>query len=330
MRNPNKVYLSELARKVIDEYPEVKGDRTRARILFKKHPDKFKDLESARSSIRLITGNIGISNRAKMALNPEHAKYLEYPELPKEAIAPPLVNNGGITLEHERMVIWNDLHGPWFDKDAINWALKNSDADVLYLNGDVVDFYWLSRFLKESHINTTFENELESINIFFQWLHDKFDTIYYKLANHEDRLPHYLASKTPEVSRLKEFQAENLLHLKDFNIKVVGTHQHAEFGDLDVIHGHEVRLLGSVNIAQSLAKAWQGYKGKMEVKVLAGHSHIFNYGVINNPDGTKAYGWINACLCQRAVGYAPKNRWQHGITHVTQTAKGTLVEPLKK
>jgi hypothetical protein len=329
MKAKDKTYLSDLARKVIDDYPDVKADQTRARILLKLHPDKFDDLENARSVVRFVTGNQGKKNRERVN-NSDYRDYLEYPPLPKEAVAPPLVNNGAVKLDHERMVVWNDLHGPWFDMDAINWALKNSDADVLYLNGDVVDFYWLSRFLKESHINTTFVNELESINIFFQWLHDKFDTIYYKLANHEDRLPHYLVSKSPEITRLKELQAENLLHLKDFNIKVIGTHQHAEIGDLDVLHGHEIRVSGSVNLGQSIAKAWQGYKGRMDVKVLAAHHHIVNYGVINNPDGSKAYGFVNGCLCQRSVSYSPKNRWQHSITHTTQTSKGTEVEILVK
>jgi len=329
MKKKGKTYLSELVRKLIDDYPDLKGNRTRAKILLKQYPNHFKDLESARSAVRFVTGKMGQQNIIRIGDIDEYKKYIEYPPLPKEAVAPPLVNNGAVKLDHDRMVFWNDLHGPWFDMDAINWALKNSDADTLYINGDLSDFYWLSRFLKEN-TNITFDNELESIKTFLKWISDKFDNIYYKLSNHEDRLPHYLVSKAPEISKLKELQAENLLNLKEYNIKVVGTHQHAEIGDLDVIHGHEIRVNGSVNLAQSIARAWQGYKGRMNVKVLAAHHHIVNQGVINNPDGSKAYGWVNGCLCQRAVGYSPKNRWQHSIAHATQTSKGTEVEILVK
>lgn len=318
--------LTDLARKVIDDYPEVTANRRRAIILMQLYPDKFNSVEDARSTVRSVVGSHGIDHR-KNIVRPELTKYYQS-SLP-DIVSPPQVDNTPYIIKEDRAVVWNDLHGPWFEKEAIEMALVKSDADTLILNGDVADFYWISRFHKDPKMAVRFEVELQKIRDFLFWVRDKFDAVYYKLANHEDRLPNFLSQNAKEIANLPELQTENLLNFNSLNIKVVGTHQHMEFDDLDLVHGHELRVMGGVNLGLSYAKAWQGYKGKMDVKILAAHHHRFNYGVINNPDGTKAYGWVNGCLCQRSVGYAPKNNWQHGITHITKTEKGAIVEPLK-
>lgn len=318
--------LTTLARKLIDDYPEVTANRRRAIMLTQLYPDKFKSIEQARDTVRKVVGANGCYERSKYR-NPEYLKYF-HSTLP-DIVAPPQVDNSAYVIEDDRMVIWNDLHGPWFDRDAIEKALRESDSDTLYVNGDIADFYWVSRYHKDRAMQVRFHHELEKIREFLRWVRDKFETVYVKMANHEDRLPIYLAGNAGDIANLPELQTENLLHFNELGIKIVTTHQHAEFGDLDIIHGHEVRVMGGVNLGLSYAKAWQGYKGKMDVKILAAHHHRFNYGVINNPDGTKAYGWVNGCLCQKSVGYAPKNAWQHGITHVTKSEKGTIVEPIK-
>lgn len=318
--------LTDLARKVIDDYPEITANRRRAIILTQEYPTKFKTIEDARTVVRTVVGAHGDRNRRKLS-NPECTKYFRS-TLP-DIVSPPQVDNSPYELKEERIVVWNDLHGPWFQKDAIERALVESDADTLLLNGDVADFYWISRFHKDPKMQVRFEIELQKIRDFLFWVRDKFDTVYYKLANHEDRLPSFLANNAKEIANLPELQTENILGFESLGIKVIGTHQHGVFDDLDIVHGHELRVMGGVNLGISYAKAWQGYTGRMEVKILAAHHHRFNQGVINNPDGTKAYGWVNGCLCQRAVGYAPKNSWQHGITHITKTSKGAIVEPLK-
>lgn len=317
---------ADLARKVIDDYPEVTANRRRAAILCAEHPKIFKTVEQARTVVRDVVGSNGTASRRKFS-DPELTKYFRS-NLP-DIVSPPQVDNSPYIVKEERAVIWNDLHGPWFDKEAIERALVESDSDTLILNGDVADFYWVSRFHKDPKMAVRFEIELQKIRDFLFWVRDKFDNVYYKLANHEDRLPFFLANNAKELANLPELQTENLLNFEALNIKVVGTHQHIEFDDLDIIHGHELKIMGGVNLGLSYAKAWQGYKGRMGVKILAAHHHRFNQGVINNSDGSKAYGWVNGCLCQRAVGYSPKNNWQHGITHVTKSSKGVIVEPLK-
>jgi len=322
----NKEVLSNYVRKLIDDYPDVTADRRRAIMLTNLYPDKFKDIEQARSTVRHVTGVMGYTNRARIK-DKDLTKYF-HSSLP-DIVAPPQVDNSAYVIPEERMVIWNDLHGPWFDRDATERALRESDADTLLINGDLADYYWISRYHKDATMQVRFHHELEKIRQFLVWVRDKFDTVYVKSANHEDRLPIYLAGNAPNIANIPELQQENLLKYNELGIKMITTHQHAEFDDLDIIHGHELRVMGGVNLGISYAKAWQGFKGRMDVKILAAHHHRFNYGVINNPDGTKAYGWVNGCLCSRAVGYAPKNAWQHGITHVTKTSKGVIVEPLK-
>jgi len=318
---------TELIRKFIDENPGITANRRIAIMLCNLYPEVFDDVDNTRTAVRTVVGANGNQHRMKSFTDPEKVKYFRSP-LP-DIVAPPQTNNTAYVIPEERMVVWNDLHGPWFDREAVERALSESDADTLYLNGDVADYFWISKYPKTPQAIVNFEHELEKIKEFLAWVRDKFDTVYFKLANHEDRLPLYLAGNAPQIANMKALQTESLLNFEKLGIKVVGTHQHAEFDDLDIIHGHEVKVLGGVNLGISYAKAWQGFKGRMDVKIMAAHHHRFNSGVINNPDGSKAYGWVNACLCSRAVGYAPKNNWQHGITHVTKTSKGTLVEPLQ-
>ena len=319
--------MADIIRKFLDENPEITAHRRIAIILCDKYPKIFTNVENARSRVRDITGNMGASRRKTN--NHEITKYFRS-TLP-DIVSPPVVDTSAYVIpdDIERMAVWNDLHGPWFEKGAIERALLFSDADTLYLNGDVADFYWLSKFGKDVKMQDRFQHELEKLREFLAWVRDKFDNVYYKLANHEDRLPHYLARNNIELANLPELQPNNLLKLDELGIKIVGSARHAEFGDLDIIHGHEVRIFGGVNLGQSYAKVWQRYKKKMDVRVMFAHHHIFNEGIINNFDGTKAYGYGNGCLCQKSVEYAPKNAWEHGFSMVTRSEKGTIVEPIK-
>jgi len=87
--------------------------------------------------------------------------------------------------------ILSDIHFPYHSLEVLTIAirhLKNSQIDCLYLNGDIMDFYSISRHEKDKDLRD-FKREVDMSRDFLKKLRDLFPTIpiYYKLGNHEQR-----------------------------------------------------------------------------------------------------------------------------------------------
>ena len=84
----------------------------------------------------------------------------------------------------KKIGILSDIHFPYHDLTALTCAikhLKEQEIDCLYLNGDIQDFYSISRHEKEKDMRD-FKREVDMNRDFLQRLRDIFRTIpiYYK------------------------------------------------------------------------------------------------------------------------------------------------------
>ena len=77
-------------------------------------------------------------------------------------------------IKGKEILVLSDIHIPFHDKKALNIALQYAkDCDTILLNGDIIDFYGLSRFIKnpeKSFIN----HEIEIAKEFLQMLRSNF------------------------------------------------------------------------------------------------------------------------------------------------------------
>lgn len=129
-----------------------------------------------------------------------------------------------------KTLVLSDLHIPTQQDDAIDFAVvRNLTADLVILNGDILDLYSVSSFVKRSDV--PLYEELDGAVRFFEWISRKFKDSFIILTrgNHETRLytkvlPHlpdgleYLANLDLLDSLTRPFA--NMLSMNDWFVSV--------------------------------------------------------------------------------------------------------------
>jgi len=283
--------------------------RSVAKTLHDEFPQYFKDVEKARDFIRYITGNKGgeLYEKAKRngsLISDTFGKFeIEEPECPKESFKIPT----GI----ERMLIINDLHFLFMDMQAaeasINYAVSVG-CDAVHLNGDIMDNYQLSKFDKDAN-KAKFHKERDGVKDFLSMLQNLFGNVYYKQGNHENRYEVYLKKNAPAIFSADENNLQSILEFEGSRVQFIDESQITEFGKLAIIHGHEIKGGGSVNIARN--KMLKAY-----TNIAFGHHHTVQQSPMKDLHGNYFMAFSIGCLCDLKPRYMPFNQWMHGFATV--------------
>ena len=213
----------------------------------------------------------------------------------------------------KKIGILSDIHFPYHDLTALTCAikhLKDQEIDCLYLNGDVQDFFSISRH-ETSKDARNLSLEVDMNRDFLQRLRDIFRTIpiYYKLGNHENRFARMLNNEAEEFAQLHDLQFNIFFRLDKLGITMVEDWQGMEMGDLLVLHGHELYGGGGVNPSQNLFN-------KTICNTLIGHVHRTS----NTQKKTGFKEFINTystgCLTHLSPKYMPFSMHNHGFAIV--------------
>lgn len=213
--------------------------------------------------------------------------------------------------EHIKKVgILSDIHFPFHDMPALICAikhLKEQEIDCLYLNGDIFDFYSISRHEKDKDLRD-FAREVEMCRDFVRKLRDIFGRIpiYYKLGNHEDRYARSLQMQAEEFAQIHDLQFEIFFHLDRVQFEIIDTWRGMEMGDLLVLHGHELYGGGGVNPSQNLFN-------KTICNTLIGHVH--RTSTTTKKTGFKQFisTYSTGCLTALSPKYMPFSQHNHGF-----------------
>jgi predicted phosphodiesterase len=213
----------------------------------------------------------------------------------------------------KKIGILSDIHFPYHDLTALTCAikhLKEQEIDCLYLNGDIQDFYSISRHEKEKDMRD-FKREVDMNRDFLQRLRDIFRTIpiYYKLGNHENRFARSLQLQAEEFAQLHDLQFDVFFRLDKLGIIMVEDWQGMEMGDLLVLHGHELYGGGGVNPSQNLFN-------KTICNTLIGHVH--RTSTTQKKTGFKEFinTYSTGCLTLLSPKYMPFSMHNHGFAIV--------------
>ena len=231
-----------------------------------------------------------------------------------------------------RNIIINDLHGIFVDKKALKTALNfimDYRPDILVINGDLVDFYGLSRFDKNPERKLKIQDELDETIEILNDLRNavgRSNPIIYIEGNHEVRLQRFIWTN-PSLVGLKALQLPNMLELEKFNIQFIGvendywkaTSGHYSLGNMLIMHG-DCRLNGA-----SSGK-YSGYSVRntmfnMCSSVAMGHTHKLGMVFHRHPKGINV-GLETGCLCQ----YSGVADWQQGFVSF-ESLNGEIVNP---
>ncbi len=213
----------------------------------------------------------------------------------------------------ERALFLSDIHVPFHDEVALDVAIQFSrffKPNYLFLMGDIVDCYSVSRFDKDPKRRLTLQGEVDATQDTLAVIRKAVGAackVYYVEGNHEYRLERYLWSKAPELGTLRELSVEALLGLSELGITYVSKGK-MEYHGFIVKHGHVIRK-------------WAGYSAHAELEKngksgASGHTH--RLAQIFRTDLTGVHTWIETgCLCDLEPEYMEGQQadWQHGLAY---------------
>ena len=301
-----------------------------ARIIYEENKALYPTLESARANVRYYRGQHGDHNRMNVKTPLEvHGKGHFAIQLgvsnpfglpdSDEDEWPPFDIAKGI----RRLGIMSDVHIPYHNISAVTSAIehfKKVSVDGILLNGDIMDFYMLSRFDKDPR-KRRFSEELEMGREFLKIIRREFEgcPMYYKLGNHEVRFESYMRSKAPELLGMPEYQIDKLLHFGEHDVVLIQDDRIIKAGQLSILHGHEFgrSIFSPVNPAR-------GAYMRAKENVIVGHHHQTSSHMEKSLGGDVVGAWSVGCLCEMYPAYARINKWNHGFAVVDIDTDGSF------
>lgn len=315
--------LKDIVVEYIRKYPNT-PNLTLAKTILKQFP-QMGSLDSVRSLIRYARGCKG-KERRRYAVEDikrdTNSKTNVFDILPEGLKS--FEDWSPVHIHGTSVLILSDIHVPYHNSDALRLAInygKQHKVDTIILNGDIADFYSISKFVRDPR-KVDFEFELEVLKLFLIEIRMAFPKarILYKVGNHEERFEIYCKVKAPELFGMGWTSYENITGCKDLDIEVVKDKRIIKIGKLNVIHGHEFgkTVFDPVNPAR-------GFYMKGKECCLGSHLHRTSEHVETSMDGNVIGCWSTGCLCEMRPEYAPMNKWNLGMAHVTQNEHGFTV-----
>lgn len=315
---------TDIVREYSDQYPDM-GHSQLAHFIFNKYKKKglFSSAENVRSLVRYVRGKRGnVKNK-----NDRHRHETE-----KRSSAPYKCPKGDsekiepfhIPIGHNNLLILSDIHVPYHDERALELAVKHGkDKGVngVLINGDLIDFYAISHFLKDPR-KTNLSHEIEQTIQVLQYLRDSFKNtpIWYAPGNHCRRWELWLMSQAPVLLGIPYFDMSAVLKLNDIGITLLEDKQKVMAGKLTILHGDT--LLRGFGTAVSPAR---NIFMKTNESVLAGHCHKTSEYTAPSMNGGITTCWTTGCLCDLEPAYNPHiNGYNHGFAIVEFDKDGTF------
>ena len=208
------------------------------------------------------------------------------------------------------IIVASDIHFPYQDNKAVKAFLNETNKrkpEVIVLNGDLLDFYKLSKFSKDPAGKNP-EEEIEMCKTFLKKLRKEVGKeckIYYTIGNHSARLRKYILDNAPMVASLME-NVFSLLKLEEPD--VVGC---ASLLVNDVFLFKHGSRLGNKSGLSAIKELEAHY-----LSGASGHTHrLSRYSVRK---AGRRFLWLETgCLCDLNPEYMIDPDWEQGLGIIT-------------
>ena len=319
---------ADLARKYRDIHGMEMNTRKLSRIMYDENNLIFKDLEDARTTLRYIEGKKGNREAEKI----KDTKYLMTEARPLNPYSLPVSEETEyLPFEikgYKRAAIFSDIHVPYHSIDCITSAIdfcKKEKPDVLLLNGDTIDCFRLSKYVKDPR-KRSFKQELDTFKALIDVFKKELDCkIVFKLGNHEERYENFLFEKAKELVGIEEFEFENIIKARANGIDVVSDKRVIKLNDLFAIHGHE--YVGGISAPVNPAR---GLFLRGKVSCIQGHNHQTSEHTEPTMSGKMITTWSTGTMSQLHPKFCPLNKWNHGFAMVELDSNGIDFEVRNK
>jgi len=216
-----------------------------------------------------------------------------------------------LPVADNKILLLSDVHIPFHNIPALTAALKvgvDRGVNTIYINGDGIDFYGISRFEKEKRLRSL-KNEIDQFREFIGIINSLFPLArrYYKLGNHCARWDSYIRQNAKEFEDIEDFAFANVMRLNQTEWNIIGDRDFAKAGKLHILHGHELaQAVSPVNPARGV------YLKAMQSTIVA-HHHRTSEHSGKNIGGDFITCWSTGCLSQLRPKYNPLASYNHGF-----------------
>lgn len=317
MRTPHTRYAREVLIPLV-----LSGEINKmeaARMLSEK---SGKPVEISRGYIRQLTGANG---KGKTTIKPIQVMKSNIAEGLSRIKKQELPEKKELNLTGCKALILSDVHIPHHSPEAVEAALQfgvDEGADTIILNGDIVDFYQISRWEREP-LMMGIEEELIGLQKLFALLRELFPKarVIYREGNHEERLRAYVLKNAKEFAMLDMLKFPQLIGADKYNIQILNKRDILKLGKLNVLHGHEFgeSVFSPVNPARGLFL-------RAKASAIIGHHHQSSHHAEGNINGDRVGCWSLGCLCDLDPPYRPYayTKWNHGFAFVKVAKDGAF------
>lgn len=316
-----------LARELLEQFPRHSQNAI-ARMLLKKHPLRFDSMDNARRAVRHclphVKSHSDVKKVSSYAPKPKDIDTPTPPPIPESLSKPWLPYR----LKGKRILILSDVHMPYHDQAALDAALAHGDTfqpDVVLLNGDIADFYTISRYERNPE-SRPFSDEIKAVRQFLAHLRARYPDarIVYKMGNHEERWWSFIWRKAPELLGIDLADFSELVYARQNKIEIIGEQRIIQIGLLSVLHGHELPkgLTNPVNPARG------AFLRTIDI-VLIGHHHRTSENTETSMLDRTITTWSTGCLCTLHPEYMRINKHNHGFATVESDGRDFTVRNMR-
>lgn len=218
-----------------------------------------------------------------------------------------------------RVLNGGDFHFPDNNEYATaKFILSAKNADTIIINGDLCDFYAISKHNPDPRRKDTLQDELDQAYEFLYELRTAAPEarIHFNSGNHEDRMKRFLRSNATALESLRCLTLEALLRFDELDISSAGTNG-ILVGEDRVKHGTIVRRDAGASGKAEAEAHWR--------TVVMGHTHRRGKVPITK-DGRTFYGIEAGCMCSLTPSYVSNPNWQPGWAERTEYGVWSVVE----
>jgi predicted phosphodiesterase len=315
-----RIAHSVLVNEILKEFPNT-SKRSLGKLLFDRHPLRFRDAEAARETIRRYTGTSGyIADKSKITHITNYSKENPFGLAESKAKVKQIKK---IDLTSTEILWLSDIHFPNHDSQALTLALQygiDHKVNCIILGGDILDNEPFTNHLAPPPSKDDVRNWFEMVDSFLLMLRDKFANcqIIWIEGNHDNWYKRYLMSKAPMLFHDEYYDIRNRLKLDDKKIVWYDQNVILMAGKLQLLHGHTLirGFFSPVNAARGLFL-------RAKSSTLIGHVHSTSEHSESNIAGEIVTCYSTGCLCTLAPDYDPHNtKHNQGFAHIKVGVKG--------
>ena len=317
---------ADITKAFILKHKHITETRRLAKLMFSKYPMLFKDIEAARYYINYCTGKI------KKRVNKHTITFAErLQELRAEIQINTHIHSDKTPhkIVEDKALIISDLHIPYVDIETLDMALEygyNNGVECVIVNGDLLDFGTISRFLSKPNEMRVIEQTHEAINI-LNYIQKALDCkVVFHAGNHDIRIEHYLMRQAPEFWGVDGNRLHEILKLKQLNIDYVQEYRYMQFGNLNIAHGHHIvkGIFAPVNPAR-------GAFTKTNTSTLISHVHRTSEHIESDMNGKIIGCYSIGCITDIKPDYNPQvSKHNKGFAVVEKDSSGNFEVDNKK